>query len=903
MSAPGPPTNLTVIINNAQATLSWTAPGSTGGSAITLYTISDGSGITQTSPTTSKIVTGLSNGKMYTFRITATNTSFTSVPSASIQVLPLAMTSITVGTNFIGKTLVIVSRALSTDAQWERIYDFHRFNYANPDGDTTNTYIFSPFKNSGSRFSFYRKAPNAGEASSQNTGYFPARNVTYIYVLAFISTTQVKINTYEYNGVSTITAKGGSDIITITNTILSTISTFWLGRSAFNRDPFYNGNYSKIALYNGDLFTVSTILTILLNLVTGTSQNFTSYINSNNYAFRPVLDNFMGVIVRRLNVSTGTANATTSNITLVGSGTGSGGYLNILGSFIEVPTAPTNVTAIISSGSTQATVSWNLSINNGGSTITGYRVKSNPGEITVGPVSSTTTSTLVSGLTYDIPYTFSVVAINTQGASLEAASNSITPNGIPNAPIIQTATAGNTEATVNWTTPASNGSTITGYIIERSLNLSNWFIDSSANNLATSKIVTGLANGTIYYFRVYATSSAGNSATSAASNAVTPIGPQSAPTIQTTTAGNSEATVNWTEPTSNGSTITGYIIERSLNSSTWIIDSSANNVATSKIVTGLTNGTLYYFRVYATSSAGDSTASAASNAVTPFQTEVLFTFNDTQNFVGGKLDISHNYTQLDISFNWYSSIDNSFINPILLSNPNNRKYLFIRLEYQKLYIRCIVNYNSNTYTSTSILIQEKYNPELFDYNINVYTIGQKQSLFNTATYYYSNVNISPVFNIDLSLNKISSFLSLNRSLTTNSNLSVNTNGFETSWKPFGERLLEIIAMKIFAHPKARAAISNDTEFNDANLLSLKVYDAFNNHINEFGNYYMGIYDITEVNNNVQSMNISNFNIIFPFYLNGITSKTQTQLFQNGPNVGGSLLVNGQYNIPLLLTFN
>ena len=65
---------------------------------------------------------------------------------------------------------------------------------------------------------------------------------------------------------------------------------------------------------------------------------------------------------------------------------------------------------------------------------------------------------------------------------------------------------------------------------------------------------------------------------------------------------------------------------------------------------------------------------------------------------------------------------------------------------------------------------------------------------------------------------------------------------------------------------------------------------------------MGIYDITQVNNNVQLMNVSNFNIIFPFYLNGITSKTQTQLFQNGPNVGGSLLVNGQYNIPLLLSF-
>ena len=271
--------------------------------------------------------------------------------------------------------------------------------------------------------------------------------------------------------------------------------------------------------------------------------------------------------------------------------------------------------------------------------------------------------------------------------------------------------------------------------------------------------------------------------------------------------------------------------------------------------------------------------------------------------MGGKLDISHNYTQQDISFNWYSSIDNSFSNPILLSNPNNRKYLFIRLEYQNLYIRCIVNYNSNTYTSTSVLIQEKYDPEFFDYNINVYTIGQKQSLFNTASYYYPDVNTPPVFNIDLSLNKISYFLSLNRSSINGLNQNVNINGFDPSWKLFGERLLEIVAMKIFGHPKARAAISNDNSFYETNELSIKVYDAFNNHRNEFGNYYMGIYDITEPNNNTQFINLTNFNIIFPFYLNGITQKDTSQLFRNGPNVGGSLLVNGMYNIPLLLTFN
>ena len=121
-------------------------------------------------------------------------------------------------------------------------------------------------------------------------------------------------------------------------------------------------------------------------------------------------------------------------------------------------------------------------------------------------------------------------------------------------------------------------------------------------------------------------------------------------------------------------------------------------------------------------------------------------------------------------------------------------------------------------------------------------------------------------------------------------------------RPFGERLLEIVAIKIFGHPKARAAISNDNSFYNITQLSTKVFDALNNHRNELGNYYMGIYDI-QPNSTSQTINVNNFNIIFPFFLNGATQKSSINLFRNGPpNVGGSLLVNGNYNIPLLLTF-
>jgi len=437
-----PPTNLRAVGTTQGTLLSWDAPTTNDEFPITLYTISDGSGITVTSQTNSKLVTDLSNGKMYTFTITATNAIYTSVPSASIDVLPLAMTPITIGTDFVGKTLVIASRALtSSTSHWERIFDFHRSGHNTI--DPLGTYMIGPFTWNGNTNNFlftFKKVGNYNESVYYTDITINAltRNVTYLYVLAFLSTTQVTFNIYEYTN-NYVMAKGSTSIISITNDSLSLINNFWLGRASNQWDPFYNGNYSKIALYNGNLFNEPTITTILFNLVTGTSPNITSpnitntnYTNNSiDYAFRPVLNNFMGVIVRRFSVGTTVAAgaaATTSGITLVGTSNTAGGFLNIIGSFIEVPSAPTNVTANNGPSTGQVTVSWDLSTNNGGSPITGYRVTSNPGGITVGPVSAITTSTPVSGLTSGISYTFSVVAINAQGDSLSGTAIPITLN-------------------------------------------------------------------------------------------------------------------------------------------------------------------------------------------------------------------------------------------------------------------------------------------------------------------------------------------------------------------------------------------------------------------------------------------------------------------------------------------
>ncbi|MGA0732737.1 MAG: fibronectin type III domain-containing protein, partial [Candidatus Nanopelagicales bacterium] len=86
----------------------------------------------------------------------------------------------------------------------------------------------------------------------------------------------------------------------------------------------------------------------------------------------------------------------------------------------------------------------------------------------------------------------------------------------------------------------------------------------------------------------------------------------SAPTGLTATAGNGQVSLSWTAGSDGGAAITDYVIEYSTDNSTWSTFSDGTSTSTSATVTGLTNGTLYYFRVKATNSVG--TGSASSNA-------------------------------------------------------------------------------------------------------------------------------------------------------------------------------------------------------------------------------------------------------------------------------------------------
>jgi len=184
------------------------------------------------------------------------------------------------------------------------------------------------------------------------------------------------------------------------------------------------------------------------------------------------------------------------------------------------PDAPTIGTA--TRGDTQASVTFTEPSNRGTGTPT-YTATSSPSGFTASGAGS---PLVVTGLANGTAYTFTVTASNAFGSSISAASNSVTPAGVPATPAAPTPTAGNASVALSWTAPSDNGSAITDYLIYHATSATGTYTQFSDTVSATTSVtVTGLANGTAYFFKIIAVNSVGNSALSAASTSSTPVAP------------------------------------------------------------------------------------------------------------------------------------------------------------------------------------------------------------------------------------------------------------------------------------------------------------------------------------------------------------------------------------------
>jgi titin len=190
---------------------------------------------------------------------------------------------------------------------------------------------------------------------------------------------------------------------------------------------------------------------------------------------------------------------------------------------------------------------------------------------------------------------------------------------VPSAPTnVKAASNSDGSITVNWTDPqSSNGSAITGYGVAPNPACAGCSYSSLVGAGVTSTRITGLTRGTSYTFSITAANAVGTSSPSTASNSVIAPDVPSAPTnVSATTNPNGSVTVNWTDPTANGSPITGYSIIPNPSCVGCSYTSLTGPALTSGTVSGLSPGTGYTFTVTATNGVGTGSASAPSNGVT-----------------------------------------------------------------------------------------------------------------------------------------------------------------------------------------------------------------------------------------------------------------------------------------------
>ena len=268
----------------------------------------------------------------------------------------------------------------------------------------------------------------------------------------------------------------------------------------------------------------------------------------------------------------------------------------------EQDTTPTELGGSSSSGS--VTLSWSAPIDTD-ETVTDYAYRySENGTGTWSDWTSTgdpNTGASISGLINGLIYMFQVRAYTMSGWGDESDSFSIRVPTTPNAPTNLSGSRRNGGVRLTWSTPSDDGgSTITDYDYRYSFSSGTFSSWTSAGNTSNGETITGLTNGRQYQFQVRARNSIGAGSESYTAYA-TPAGPPGVPQNFETTAGDGEVTLTWEVPlTNNGSTITGYKYSYRAGTSGYFSDWTDVGNVLSTTVSGLTNDTLYQFRVLAT---------------------------------------------------------------------------------------------------------------------------------------------------------------------------------------------------------------------------------------------------------------------------------------------------------------
>ena len=365
---------------------------------------------------------------------------------------------------------------------------------------------------------------------------------------------------------------------------------------------------------------------------------------------------------------------------------GNSAYTNVSNATTQTPTPGTPATFTATAVSTtEIDLAWTDNSNQ-----TGFFIERSTDNINFTQIASTTsTSYQNTGLSSSTTYYYRVRAFNGGGDSpYSSTASATTQTPLPTAPsLLQATAASTTSIALTWSDNSSNEA---GFFIERSPDNSTWTQITSVAANTTTYTDSGLNSSTLYYYRVRAFNTGGDTAYTNVSSAttLTPV-PATPSNLAANVVSTTEIDLSWTD----NSNQTGFFIERSPDNSTWT--QIATTSATTYQNTGLSSGTLYYYRVRANNSAGNSgyatTVSATTLMLTPSApTSLVATANNT-----AEIDLSWtNTTTSGTGIHIERSPDNNTWTQITSVSPTTTSYIDTGLNIGATYFYRIRSYST-----------------------------------------------------------------------------------------------------------------------------------------------------------------------------------------------------------------